>query len=132
MSPAAKRPFSRTLVITVAKGGQRLWTKAFDQGPVVIGRQPDCDLILEFPFVSRTHCQIEESREGFLLVDLNSRNGSIIDGRPVRSVSVEDSFSFLIQDISLSIKFVGEPKPVRGQDNLDTIFIPSKKKPFPG
>jgi hypothetical protein len=51
-------------------------------GPVVIGRSPDADLVIADDFVSSTHAKIVPSGDGFLLEDLGSTNGTLVNGQP--------------------------------------------------
>jgi ABC transport system ATP-binding/permease protein len=47
----------------------------------LIGRDSDCDLILESPLVSRFHARLTEG----VLEDLESANGTFVDGHQIRS-----------------------------------------------
>ena len=47
---------------------------------VTIGRAPDCGVIVDEESVSRCHAALD-TRGPIMLVDLGSRNGSIVDGR---------------------------------------------------
>lgn len=47
---------------------------------VIIGRSPDSDLIVPHPSVSRKHCQIEVTESTLFITDLNSSNGTFING----------------------------------------------------
>jgi ABC-type multidrug transport system ATPase subunit len=49
-----------------------------------IGRAPDNDLVLDFPQVSRHHCRIERRGDGTHILDLNSTNGTFINGHRVK------------------------------------------------
>ena len=45
----------------------------------MIGSEPSCDLTIDDPFVSRTHCTIERRASGSVLVkDQGSRNGTFV------------------------------------------------------
>lgn len=50
---------------------------------LVLGRDPLCDLTLRAGGVSRQHAEIERTAEGFLLRDLDSRNGTTVHGLPL-------------------------------------------------
>jgi CheY-like chemotaxis protein len=51
--------------------------------PFLIGRGPDCDLRICDPWLSRSHCQLEW-RDGALVVeDLESRNGTEVNGEEI-------------------------------------------------
>jgi phosphoserine phosphatase RsbU/P len=47
----------------------------------ILGRHPECDIVLESGSVSRQHAKISKSGSHFLLEDLKSRNGSFVNGR---------------------------------------------------
>ena len=51
--------------------------------PVVIGRNPDCDLVLNDAEVSRHHAEIRREEGAFLVVDLGSLNGTKVNGAGV-------------------------------------------------
>ncbi len=49
-----------------------------------IGRRPDNDLVLSDPKVSRRHAQLRLYRGHFMLVDLDSTSGTMVNGRRIR------------------------------------------------
>ena len=52
----------------------------------VIGRDEDCDLVVADPKVSRRHAYLKPRPDGRATVhDLDSSNGTWVDGRQVRS-----------------------------------------------
>jgi pSer/pThr/pTyr-binding forkhead associated (FHA) protein len=58
---------------------------------VVIGRSRECDVPVDDAKVSRQHCRIERRAEGgWRIVDLDSRNGLIIKGQPVKERVLQD------------------------------------------
>jgi pSer/pThr/pTyr-binding forkhead associated (FHA) protein len=58
---------------------------------VTIGRDPTNDVILEEDkLVSRSHAEIVVRNEQWYLVDLGSRNGSVVNGRPARRYPLRD------------------------------------------
>ena len=59
----------------------------FGQRLVTIGNNPDVDLPLQDPQISRHHCHIEVDQDGYRLRDLGSKNGTFIAG-----VRVNDAF----------------------------------------
>lgn len=48
-----------------------------------IGRRPDNHLVLQDPRVSRTHAQIRAIRGQYVLFDLNSTGGTLVNGRRI-------------------------------------------------
>jgi pSer/pThr/pTyr-binding forkhead associated (FHA) protein len=55
-----------------------------DHFPYVIGRRRDSDGHLPFAFISRTHCQFLCADQQILVQDLESYNGTFLNGRRVR------------------------------------------------
>ncbi len=51
--------------------------------PLLIGRAPDCDLVLSDHRVSRAHCRIVLADDAVTATDLNSTNGTLLDGQPI-------------------------------------------------
>jgi pSer/pThr/pTyr-binding forkhead associated (FHA) protein len=51
--------------------------------PVVIGRQPDSDFVIDERTVSRRHAAIHRENYGWVLEDLGSLNGTRVNGRRV-------------------------------------------------
>lgn len=54
------------------------------QAVVNIGRRSDNHLVIQDPRVSREHAQIRFSRGQFVLFDLNSTGGTMVNGQRIR------------------------------------------------
>lgn len=52
---------------------------------MVVGRHPNCHIVLDNAAVSRNHSQILQSHGSYYLEDLRSRNGTILNGHRIRS-----------------------------------------------
>ena len=55
-----------------------------------LGRNSDCTVPLADPRASRRHAEIRPSADGFVLVDLNSMNGTKVNGVAVREQVLHD------------------------------------------
>jgi FHA domain/Transcriptional regulatory protein, C terminal len=53
-----------------------------------IGRSPECDLVLDYAYVSRLHTKIEKSRNGWTVIDCGSINGTVVNGRRISEAQV--------------------------------------------
>jgi hypothetical protein len=49
----------------------------------VLGRHPDCDIVLDVGAVSRQHAQILQVSDEFFVEDLGSRNGTFVNGEAI-------------------------------------------------
>jgi pSer/pThr/pTyr-binding forkhead associated (FHA) protein len=56
-----------------------------EQFPFVIGRGGDSNAHLPLAFISRRHCQLTASTEGVLVQDLESHNGTFVNGRKAQA-----------------------------------------------
>ena len=54
-------------------------------GKYVLGRHPDCDIVIDVGAVSRHHCRLTGERSEYFLEDLHSRNGTFLNEQPVQS-----------------------------------------------
>jgi len=54
-----------------------------DRPPVRMGRDADCEIILQGESVSRRHAQLERRGDRWWLVDLNSKNGTFVNDEQI-------------------------------------------------
>jgi predicted component of type VI protein secretion system len=57
--------------------------------PFNIGRRPGNDIVIDNLAVSGHHARIEDQGEGFAVVDLQSKNGTFLNGDPVQASSLQ-------------------------------------------
>jgi hypothetical protein len=50
---------------------------------LTLGRDAECDITLQSPYVSRLHARIDRQGDSHFIVDEGSRNGTQVDGREV-------------------------------------------------
>jgi serine phosphatase RsbU (regulator of sigma subunit) len=67
------------LQLTNAAGTADQFT--IDGDRAVLGRHPDCDVVLDAASVSRQHAQIVRDQGHYFVEDLHSRNGTFVNGR---------------------------------------------------
>jgi Domain of unknown function (DUF1707)/Inner membrane component of T3SS, cytoplasmic domain len=99
VTPAAA-PVRVTTSLQAAVGGRRPLPLQFPRGSgeqFSIGRDVGCDLAIADMTVSRRHATLERTQDGWLLTDLESTNGTRVNGWRVRgkvSVTPGDLVSF--------------------------------------
>jgi len=74
---------------SVLSGPDRGKTLVLDRGQLTIGSKEDNHLVLSDPTVSRTHALLTESAGGYIIKDLNSTNGTYLDGVRIKEAILE-------------------------------------------
>lgn len=59
--------------------------KVDDKKPLLIGRRRTNDLVIENLSVSGDHAKVESSADGYVITDLQSKNGTYVNNKPVTS-----------------------------------------------
>ena len=81
--PAARRAVGRLIVVDPAETSFPVGA-GFPLMPLsVMGRHPNCTVVLDDTSVSAEHAELEATGEGWLLRDLGSTNGTFVSGRMV-------------------------------------------------
>lgn len=96
-------------------------------GRITIGRQGDNDIIVEDDRCSRHHCTLEPAMGGYLLRDLDSRNGTKVDGKRVSEVAIPFGGAFSIGKTTLRI--YQESLPVAQPANLAETHVEVENVP---
>ena len=71
------------IAIQTAGGTRERFPLAKDR--VTIGRSRESDIFLPDQWLSRHHAAIEQREDGYWVSDLNSKNGTLLNGEPVRT-----------------------------------------------
>ncbi|OAI40973.1 hypothetical protein AYO38_00905 [bacterium SCGC AG-212-C10] len=72
--------------------------------PFSIGRGPGNDLVLPSMSVSRNHAELLRTENGFLLRDLGSKNGLVVNAKRFEEVVLTPGLPVLVGDITLSLE----------------------------
>jgi DNA-binding NtrC family response regulator len=72
--------------LVVLRGPDKGRALRIEKEEVHIGNAPSSDLVLTDPTVSRAHCSLRVSPDGYLVTDLDSTNGTFLDGRRIQRV----------------------------------------------
>ncbi|HIE05520.1 MAG TPA: GGDEF domain-containing protein [bacterium (Candidatus Stahlbacteria)] len=91
----------RKPVLIVVDGPVVIQSLLLDEGKYLIGRTNDCDLILPSRGVSRHHALVEKRGKKFFIKDLNSTNGTIINGTKIRKAALNPGDEIEICDYRL-------------------------------
>jgi len=66
--------------LVVYSRGQVIARQAITEELTTIGRSADCSVVIRDILLSRSHCRIDNTGNGYVVRDLHSKNGTIADG----------------------------------------------------
>lgn len=121
-------------------------TYTFAIGEVVIGRSPECQVVLKDFGISRQHAKIISSENGVRIVDLKSKNGTQVNGVPVVEAPLKDGDRILLGKFQIAFAkslegkvVLDEAKPlseeagtiIRSVGELSKLLAPSEAAVVP-
>lgn len=117
-------PWKRGAIDAIYAGMQQSPVLAITQGPdkgqvipvdsdsVRIGRDPACQIFLSDAQVSRRHVKIYKTQSSWNIVDLNSSNGTLVNGEQVTLKELKDGDVFIIGESMIGFHLSGDsPSP---------------------
>jgi hypothetical protein len=81
-------PGSVPFKLAVATADGPVSALVFKKDTVVVGRDPKCDVHLDNMLVSRRHAEIRRNEGIFALVDLETQNGTMLNGKRVNGMAL--------------------------------------------
>ncbi len=69
-----------------------------------IGRSPEADFPIVHPTVSNLHCELVLKDDGVVIRDLESTNGTFVDGRQIREVKLSPGQRVHLGDVELYVE----------------------------
>jgi hypothetical protein len=87
-APGGPKPARAELVLL--DGGADSDKYALDGERTVIGRMSECDIVLKDPGASRRHAEVRREADRFVLADLGSTNGTLVNEANVSERELED------------------------------------------
>src|SRR5215212_9841434 len=83
---AQKHGLAREVVEIVTKDGN---FPLEGRGPWTIGRSQENDIVISDPNISRNHARLSRADNGYVVEDLGSTNGTLLDGAPIDRERIE-------------------------------------------
>lgn len=95
LSAVPRRPIppkvGQACLVRIYPGGPGIGSRyVLSASSVVLGRDNDCNIHLDDQSVSRQHARIDPTTSGYLLVDLNSTNGTFVNDISLTERNLED------------------------------------------
>jgi adenylate cyclase len=92
---------------------------------VVVGRDPACDVVIPNRVVSGKHCELEFLQGHWQVTDLQSRNGTFVDGMGYLSKWVFPGHILGFSTLRYRMEYVGQGERPNAKD--DDVPVMSKK-----
>jgi len=77
-------------LLVLGSDGEPLERISVTRHPVVIGRLSSTDIVLSDPNVSRRHAELRRDGDRWILVDLGSTNGTLVNGKAIKEHQLSD------------------------------------------
>ena len=74
-----------------------------------IGRRQDCDFCIPLMVVSRKHCEINLDMGKVTIRDLQSRNGTLLNGHPIEEANIKAGDLLTIGPVEFVFQIDGQP-----------------------
>jgi hypothetical protein len=120
--------------LLVSRGGQVVARVALGQR-MLLGRSEHNDICLPSPYLSRHHAVIVGTPEGYYLVDLNSANGVLLNGKKIERAVLCDEDVLVMGPFRLKVQMpesLAEGNPLPTEHSLsDTAVMPQQSEENP-
>ena len=123
---------SRTATLTALlpeTGEEQNWELEGDR--FILGRRPPADIVLPWPTISRRHACITRTSEGYFIADLDSANGTFVNGKRVN----KDPHRILAGDeivlggvVVLHFEDPEETLSISGPGRLEGIWVDEERR----
>ncbi len=99
------------ILVATQDGGPEIATP-LGMTPLVVGTDPECDVTLRDPAVSRRHARFSVTTSGVMVRDLESKNGTSIGGVDIREAFLTVGSFARVGGVTLRLRVVGAPSDV--------------------
>jgi pSer/pThr/pTyr-binding forkhead associated (FHA) protein len=96
--------------LIVKAGGEVNKTYDLDQEKLVIGRDPKCEIVFSDIEVSRNHVEIIQAEDSFQIKDLDSTNGTFLNGRKIKKPVDLNNGDLISIGKNYVLEFIIEPE----------------------
>ncbi len=96
--------------------GDEQQTYSFTTGEVVLGRSPECQVVLKDFGISRNHAKIVVDGDGVRILDLKSKNGTTVNGQPIVEAFLKEGDKILLGKLPITFSKTLEGKVVLDEE----------------
>lgn len=107
--PGSAAPLGRIagtmwLLETTADAPEPLTFRIMPGGIKTVGRAARADFVVDAPLVSRLHCRLTLQHDGLLVEDLESTNGTFVNGERVTRLMLRDGDALRVGRVEFSVR----------------------------
>lgn len=117
--------------VKVLFGGQEVKIYRLDRPEVTVGRDEGADIQIDNLGISRNHCQLARGPNGFLVRDLQSSNGTYVNGKRITEHQLSTNDQILIGKYTL-VFLDDDAEPQHAQSTGTGAPAPAAAMPDPG
>ncbi|MBR3085739.1 MAG: FHA domain-containing protein [Kiritimatiellae bacterium] len=81
---------------------------ALPEGVTTIGRSSECGIVLKDPLLSRRHCNVTRHGDEISISDLDSANGTFVNGKETKTATLGDGAEISIGDSAIRLAAMAE------------------------
>lgn len=110
-------PSDRVLQVTTPQ-----WTQEFPlkQDLLILGRDPQCDIVIDLPVVSWQHAQLQRCNGSYEITDLGTKNGLLFAGEYVSHKVLNDGDVLYIgDDLTLTYQVILQTEAIERIESLN-------------
>jgi hypothetical protein len=114
LDEARQHGLAREIVEIVTDGGHAQPLEG--AGPWTVGRSQENDIVISDPNVSRKHAKLIREEAGFVVEDLGSTNGTLLDGAPIDRERIENGDELTFgQSVARFVRRIDSPESGGGE-----------------
>lgn len=113
-------------ILRFSEGGQEKKVEVHQQ-ELILGRSPDCGLILAQPGISRHHCKIVQDGARIVIEDLHSKNGTRVNNIYVTQEELVHGAQILVAEFSVQFETRALP-PGKATHTEEMVLLSEDKQ----
>lgn len=122
--------------VVVVGGKLRGKEYILNEGDNIVGRSTECDVVIPIDGISKKHLKISVSGETAFAEDLGSSNGTLINGKIIKRMTIKEGDKIALPNIILQVVYVLEKKiivkkKVVKSDSDDDSYDEFGQEPMP-
>jgi pSer/pThr/pTyr-binding forkhead associated (FHA) protein len=104
-----KKKLPQPIRISVFHGRKKVFEKVFERYPIIIGRNPSCDVPLsQYDFISRQHATITLKDKQPVILDLESANGLFVSEKRIRQAPIDSEIQVRLGELNFEFSYTEE------------------------